>query len=671
MGKGRVLRIYDNKAVLENLDAPAVTPAPNGSPVNGGVAVGSHCLLISQSKDTGTRVFERINKSQPPADLGPSLQVLPFEAIFGFYDLLSGSYIALVVESEPYVSIPLMNIRKAKKIVVVPLFRNGRALSDNKQRDEDRYLQLLNLALSEHHFYFSLTSDITLSQQRIAKLSLNKVSGLDSLWARADLRFFWNRDLIEDLVLHQADDWIVPFMSAFIELRQECTIEDVKLTLVFISRRSKYRQGCRFTKRGIDDNGFTANFVETEQILIFPDGKITSFVQIRGSIPLKWISPVHMRYDPAVFIDTDSAKSVDCCTKHLQEVMDKYSDNAGAASVILINLIDNKKDQGRLGVAYKDVIDSVRPYIQQPNHTIQYVWFDFHHECKQKGKWKNLSKLVMLVDDAFRQQKYFSKSANGQVTSWQSGVIRTNCMDNLDRTNVVQSLFARRSLVLQVGKEKTIEFNGNHIMDTPWKSFEKIFKTMWTNNADAMSMCYAGTGAMKTDFTKTGKRTIKGMMNDGVNSVMRYYINNLTDGVKQDAIDLMLGRYRPDPNGGTPFSLRTSQEVITNNITKAFVLLMLVFSALIVLLPPVIPLHLIPAYFGQGHLVPSLDNQLSISPLEKALKHLQTHFLIALSISFAIFAYLSYKIVKKGSKIGEQMVIHPELCPEPLPPGRE
>jgi len=53
--------------------------------------------------------------------------------------------------------------------------------------------------------------------------------------------------------------------------------------------------GCRFTKRGLDEHGQAANFVETEQILIFPDGKVTSYVQIRGSIPLKWSSPVHMK----------------------------------------------------------------------------------------------------------------------------------------------------------------------------------------------------------------------------------------------------------------------------------------------------------------------------------------------------------------------------------------
>ena len=69
-----------------------------------------------------------------------------------------------------------------------------------------------------------------------------------------------------------------------------------------------------------------------------------------------------------------------------------------------------------------------------------------------------------------------------------------------------------------------------HVLNSPWKTFEKVYKGIWANNADAISIGYAGTGALKVDFTKTGKRTVKGMINDGVNSCIRYYVNNFTDG---------------------------------------------------------------------------------------------------------------------------------------------
>ena len=630
MGKGKILRIYDTKAVLENLD--------NGS-----------CLLITQAKDSGARQFESFDRSNPPADLGTTTQVLPFEALFGFYDLLSGSYVALVVESEPFVSVNNIDMRKSKKMLVVPLFRSTRMLSESKQRDEDRYLQLLHMGFTEHNFFFSFTYDLTLTQQTIAK-NQNQKYTLDTLWVRADHRFFWNRELVLDLITNGADEWVIPFMSAYVEIRTDCSVEDVKFTLLFVSRRSRYRQGCRFTKRGVDDQGHVANFAETEQILIFSDGRVSSYVEIRGSIPVKWCSPVHMRYAPEVFIDENTTQSADWAEKHVRELIEQYSDNNGASNILCINLVDNKKEQGRLGTAFKEVVDVVRNKVTPT--PLSYVWFDFHHETAQKGKWNNLSKLVALVDDTFRAQKYFNRLPSGQVTSWQVGVIRTNCMDNLDRTNVVQSLFARRSLVFQVGKTEQVDLMGKGLLETPWKAFENMFKHVWVNNANAISLAYAGTGALKVDFTRTGKRSFKGMFNDGVNSCMRYYLNNLTDGVKQDSIDLLLGNYRPDSLAPSPFTARSSQESLSSNATKVFVVMMLIFSTLLLLIPPALP--------GLG----------GNTDLEANLNHMRTHFLVALGLSTLVAAYFAFKIMKKGSVLGTKMVTHPELCPEPLPTGR-
>ena len=38
---------------------------------------------------------------------------------------------------------------------------------------------------------------------------------------------------------------------------------------------------------------------------------------------------------------------------------------------------------------------------------------------------------------------------------------------------------------------------------------------------------------MKSGFTRTGKRTFGGMLDDGRKSVSRYYLNNFRDGKKQ------------------------------------------------------------------------------------------------------------------------------------------
>lgn len=140
----------------------------------------------------------------------------------------------------------------------------------------------------------------------------------------------------------------------------------------------------------------------------------------------------------------------------------------------------------------------------------------------------------------------YSKDGRGAVTGVQRGVFRTNCMDNLDRTNVVQSLLARRAALHAVpGAWEATERSGCSVLTSPFADFERVFNGAWADNADAVSMLYAGTGALKTDFTRTGKRTFKGAVADGINSIKRYLLNNLNDGRTQDSWDLFIGRYVP------------------------------------------------------------------------------------------------------------------------------
>lgn len=78
-----------------------------------------------------------------------------------------------------------------------------------------------------------------------------------------------------------------------------------------ISRRSRYRAGTRYFRRGIDHEGHVANFNETEQLLLVESPTLggalrssnsfsakLSFVQIRGSIPLFWAEVNTLRYKP-------------------------------------------------------------------------------------------------------------------------------------------------------------------------------------------------------------------------------------------------------------------------------------------------------------------------------------------------------------------------------------
>lgn len=75
----------------------------------------------------------------------------------------------------------------------------------------------------------------------------------------------------------------------------------------------------------------------------------------------------------------------------------------------------------------------------------RYEAFDFHAECS-KMRWDRLSILLDRLSHEQDELSLFLLTRDGTLVSQQDGVFRTNCIDCLDRTNVVQSMLAKRSL---------------------------------------------------------------------------------------------------------------------------------------------------------------------------------------------------------------------------------
>ena len=143
-------------------------------------------------------------------------------------------------------------------------------------------------------------------------------------------------------------------------------------------------------------------------------------------------------------------------------------------------------------------------------------------------RWHRVQFLIdQLVGLGLDKQGWFQARLGGdkgiETELTQKSVVRTNCMDCLDRTNVVQSQLAR--WVLQKQLETAGVVSDGQKVGT-WHQVWVYFPHMWADNADAVSTAYSGTGALKTDFTRLGERTKQGALNDLQNSIKRYYLNN-------------------------------------------------------------------------------------------------------------------------------------------------
>lgn len=82
-----------------------------------------------------------------------------------------------------------------------------------------------------------------------------------------------------------------------------------------------------------------------------------------------------------------------------------------------------------------------------------------------------------------------------------------------------------------------------------------------------IAKAYGGSGALKSDFTRTNKRTRKGLLEDGVKSVVRYLKNNYFDGARQDAFDLVTGNWIPRRNPSQAmFLVRDSRPMVIRSV---------------------------------------------------------------------------------------------------------
>uniref|UniRef100_A0A672THV6 Synaptojanin-1 n=1 Tax=Strigops habroptila TaxID=2489341 RepID=A0A672THV6_STRHB len=369
--------------------------------------------------------------------------------------------------------------------------------------DEDRISEVRKV-LNSGNFYFAWSATgVSLD------LSLNAHRSMQE--HTTDNRFFWNQSLHLHLKHYgvNCDDWLLRLMCGGVEIRTiYAAHKQAKACL--ISRLSCERAGTRFNVRGTNDDGHVANFVETEQV-IFLDDSVSSFIQIRGSVPLFWEQPGLQVGSHRVRMSRGFEANAPAFDRHFQTLKNLYGKQ------IIVNLLGAKEGEHMLSKAFQS-------HLKASEHSadIKMVNFDYHQMVKG-GKAEKLHSVLKPQVQKFLECGFFYFDGK-EVKRSQSGTVRTNCLDCLDRTNSVQAFFGLEMLT------KQLEVLGLAEKPQLVTRFQEVFRSMWSVNGDSVSKIYAGTGALE------GKAKLK----DGARSVTRTIQNNFFDSSKQEAIDVLL-----------------------------------------------------------------------------------------------------------------------------------
>lgn len=379
--------------VLVTKDTVYVTQQSEGKEQSSAIPPGSICLARAMPT-----VVARAQQQRSPLQGDSEYRVA---ALLGLIGLCKGTYLVAVSQSSCVLTLDGKRIYRVDSLTLVRVSLGESSVE--ALEEADNYCRFL---AEQFRFYFSPDYDFTQSMQR---------------WhpdCATDRRFFWNSFLAEAFLSTGNGRWILPVVDAFVAIQQQAYVDQQVCQYAIISRRGKRRAGTRYLCRGADLRGNVANFVETEQI-VSRNGWLTSFLQIRGSIPVVWTQRgegAELKPRPLVRYIPGWQWAHD---RHLQDLQEHYG------RVTAVSLVDFHGSEGLVGQAYELAAREFN--FKHASNPYSFFWFDFHLETKG-NRYEVVADLAgKVVDPALTD--CFLRDERGVVLQNQSSVIRTNCID--------------------------------------------------------------------------------------------------------------------------------------------------------------------------------------------------------------------------------------------------
>lgn len=266
--------------------------------------------------------------------------------------------------------------------------------------------------------------------------------------------------------------------------------------LILISRRCPKMIGSRYFSRGINKKGYPSNFIETEQFILNKN----SYLHLRGSIPLVWKHSLGFAYKPAIQIEHKSAAT---SAKTAHRLLEKIYNRP----IVYLNLIHEDGYE-------KELYKTFNKYYGA-NYSL------YNYDFK-----KNINKVdfpIKFVETGLTSSKRAQKV-----------IIRTNCIDCLDRTNSMQYFIGEMML-----KEQLCDTQITHQEEIV--EYEKALKVLFYTNGNNLSLQYAGTEAQGWYFITHGSGYAFGYLGDLYLSIRRYFLNRYRNGQTHNAYEVLTG----------------------------------------------------------------------------------------------------------------------------------
>ncbi|TYI81354.1 hypothetical protein E1A91_D05G148900v1 [Gossypium mustelinum] len=504
--------------------------------------------------------------------------------IVGFIKFLGSYSMMLITKRKKIGAICGHTVYAISKSEMIPISKSPNQSNMAYSKNEKRYKKLLSTVDLTKDFFFSYTYNVMHSLQR--NLCRNETGEV-----HYETMFVWNEFLTRGIRNTLKNTlWTVALVYGFFK-QVKLSVSGRDFCLTLISRRSRHYAGTRYMKRGVNEKGRVANDVETEQI-VFEDvhegcpTQISSVVQNRGSIPLFWSQETsRLNLKPDIILSKKDP-NYEATRLHFEDLVRRYGN-----PIIILNLIkrfEKKPRESILRAEFANAIRFINKSLSKENR-LRFLHWDlnshsrkatnvltllgrvadyalnltgiFYYQVTSNRRQDGLLTLSCLVksdecpakipsekSDDFEKWETDvandneSISENAKPPMFQTGVLRTNCIDCLDRTNVAQYAYGLVALGHQL---HAMGFTESQTIDQNSRLAEDLMG-VYEAMGDTLALQYGGSAAHNKIFCqRRGQWKAATQSQEFFRTLQRYYSNAYMDAEKQSAINLFLGHFQP------------------------------------------------------------------------------------------------------------------------------
>uniref|UniRef100_A0A8C4GQT1 SAC domain-containing protein n=1 Tax=Dicentrarchus labrax TaxID=13489 RepID=A0A8C4GQT1_DICLA len=203
---------------------------------------------------------------------------------------------------------------------------------------------------------------------------------------------------------------------------------------------------------------------------------------------------------------------------HFDQMLQRFG-----SPIIILNLVKKREKRKHEKILSEELYPAVINLNQflPPANWIDYIAWDMARYTKSK-LCNVLDRLSMIAENV-------------------TGVLRTNCVDCLDRTNTAQFMVGKCALAYQL--------YALGMIDKPKLQFDtdcvRLFEELYEDHGDTLSLQYGGSQLVHRVKTYRKIAPWTQHSKDIMQTLSRYYSNAFSDADRQDAINLFLQVYQP------------------------------------------------------------------------------------------------------------------------------